>query len=77
MHRDIAARNILLHTGNKIKLADFGLTRKLPDGENVWKLDKLGRLPVKYMALETLTAKLFSLASDVWAFGIFIWELLR
>jgi focal adhesion kinase 1 len=48
----------------------------LPDGENFWKLDKAGKLPVKYMAPETLTAKRFTIASDVWAFGVFVWEIM-
>jgi hypothetical protein len=49
---------------------------KLPDGENFWKLDKAGKLPVKYMAPETLTTKRFTIASDVWAFGVFVWEIM-
>ena len=77
IHRDIAARNIVLRSNNQVKIADFGLARKLPDGLEFWKLDKLGRLPVKYMAVETLTLKHFSLSSDVWAFGVFLWELIR
>ena len=62
---------------NSCKIADFGLTRKLPDDQDFWKLDKAGRLPVKYMSIESLTLKRFSAASDVWAYGVFLWELLR
>eukprot|EP00051_Salpingoeca_urceolata_P011657 m.144800 g.144800 ORF g.144800 m.144800 type:complete len:1163 (-) comp17205_c1_seq1:107-3595(-) len=76
VHRDIAARNVLLHHNNQVKLGDFGLTRKLPDGQDYWRLDKAGRLPVKYMSVETLTIKRFSSASDVWAFGVLWWEIL-
>ncbi len=76
MHRDIAARNVLLDANNIVKIADFGLTRKIPDGQDFWKLDKAGKLPVKYMSIESLTLKRFSAASDVWAFGVFLWELL-
>ena len=53
----------------KVKIGDFGLTRMLPPGEEYWRLDKAGRLPVKYMAIETLTLKRFGVESDVWAFG--------
>ncbi len=76
LHRDIAARNILLTTNNVVKIGDFGLARKLPDGESFWKLDKAGKLPVKYMALESLTTKRFTVATDVWSFGVFIWEIM-
>ena len=52
-----------------MKIGDFGLSRELPEGQDFWRLDKAGRLPVKYMAIETLTVKRFGVASDVWAFG--------
>ncbi len=77
LHRDIAARNVLLSHNNVVKIGDFGLARFLPEGQDFWKLDKAGRLPVKYMAVETLTSKQFFVASDVWAFGVFLWELMR
>lgn len=76
VHRDIAARNVLLHHNNQVKLGDFGLARQLPPGQPYWRMEKSGRLPVKYMAIETLTLKRFSPASDVWAFGVFMWEVL-
>eukprot|EP00730_Choanoeca_flexa_P006755 TRINITY_DN12219_c1_g3_i12.p1 TRINITY_DN12219_c1_g3~~TRINITY_DN12219_c1_g3_i12.p1 ORF type:complete len:1414 (+),score=379.52 TRINITY_DN12219_c1_g3_i12:272-4513(+) len=76
IHRDIAARNIMLHHDNVVKIGDFGLTRMLPPGQDYWRLDKAGRLPVKYMAIETLTLKRFGLESDVWAFGVYMWEIL-
>ncbi len=77
VHRDIAARNILLSHNNPVKIGDFGLTRLLPEGQDFWKLDKAGKLPVKYMSIETLTSKRFSLASDVWAFAVYMWEVMR
>eukprot|EP00049_Salpingoeca_infusionum_P022859 m.9225 g.9225 ORF g.9225 m.9225 type:complete len:1075 (+) comp5434_c1_seq1:481-3705(+) len=76
IHRDVAARNVLLDSDCQVKLGDFGLARKLPDDQDFWKLDKAGKLPVKYMALESLTKKRFSLASDVWAFGVLVWEIM-
>eukprot|EP00039_Didymoeca_costata_P029308 m.24054 g.24054 ORF g.24054 m.24054 type:complete len:1074 (+) comp7573_c0_seq1:110-3331(+) len=76
IHRDLAARNILLSNNNQVRIGDFGLARKLPEGASYWRLDKAGRLPVKYMAAETLTSKQFSVASDVWAFGVYMWEVM-
>lgn len=76
IHRDLAARNILLSHDNQVRIGDFGLARKLPEEKEYWRLDKAGRLPVKYMAVETLTSKRFSVASDVWAFGVFMWEVM-
>eukprot|EP00040_Diaphanoeca_grandis_P034240 m.211769 g.211769 ORF g.211769 m.211769 type:complete len:1090 (+) comp33110_c1_seq1:114-3383(+) len=76
IHRDIAARNVLLTHNNQVCIADFGLARELPAAKDYWKLDKAGRLPVKYMALESLTLKRFYIASDVWSFGVFMWEVM-
>jgi len=76
IHRDIAARNILLTHRNQVCIGDFGLARELPKDKEYWKLDKAGRLPVKYMALESLTLKRFYIASDVWSFGVLMWEIM-
>ena len=48
MHRDIAVRNVMLSQGNVVKLGDFGQAKFLPEGKNYWKLDKPGRLPIRY-----------------------------
>jgi serine/threonine protein kinase len=76
VHRDIAVRNVLLGPHNDAKLADFGQARFLQDGEKEWKLDKAGRLPVRYMACESLSSKKFTLKSDVWSFGVAMWEIM-
>eukprot|EP00041_Stephanoeca_diplocostata_P034701 m.1196997 g.1196997 ORF g.1196997 m.1196997 type:complete len:1210 (-) comp24565_c0_seq1:1893-5522(-) len=76
IHRDLAARNILMSHQNALKIGDFGLARELPVDKDYWRLDKPGRLPVKYMALESLTLKRFSEKSDVWAFAVFMWEVM-
>lgn len=76
LHRDLAARNVMLTHNNKVRIGDFGLARQIPDGQDFWKLDKAGRLPVKYMAIESLTMKRFYIASDVWSFGVFMWEVM-
>merc|ERR1711937_547004 len=62
--------------GNVVKLADFGLTRKLDPGTNRYLLKKTAKLPVRWVALEALETGVFSQASDVWAFGVLVWEVL-
>ena len=59
-----------------LKLGDFGQARYLQHGEDFWKLDREARLPIRYMANESLTKKIFSLKTDVWAFGVAMWEVM-
>lgn len=73
---DIAARNCLIDAGNIVKIADFGLTRMLDPGTNRYLLKKTAKLPVRWVALEALETGVFSQASDVWAYGVLIWEVL-
>jgi serine/threonine protein kinase len=73
---DVAARNCLIDEGNVVKLADFGLTRQLDPGTNRYLLKKTAKLPVRWVALEALETGVFSQASDVWAFGVLMWEVL-
>ena len=77
LHRDLAVRNVFLGEKNSVKLGDFGQARYLQDGEEFWKLDRVSRLPIRYMPPESLSGKKFYLKSDVWAFGVTMWELLR
>jgi len=76
IHMDVAARNCLMAEGNVVKLADFGLTRELDPGTNRYLLKKTAKLPVRWVALEALETGVFSQASDVWAFGVLVWEVL-
>ena len=76
VHRDIAVRNILLGENNTVKLGDFGLARYILEGDSEWKMDRAARLPVRYMAPETFVKKRFSIMSDVWSFGIALWEMM-
>ena len=65
--RDIAARNVLVYSETCVKLADFGLSRGVED-QNFYKAGK-GKLPIKWMAPESINFRKFSTASDVWMFG--------
>ncbi|XP_043070362.1 vascular endothelial growth factor receptor 1 isoform X9 [Drosophila grimshawi] len=73
LHGDLAARNILLCEGNVVKICDFGLARSMYRGDN-YKKSESGKLPIKWLALESLSDHVFSTYSDVWSFGIVMWE---
>ncbi|XP_064624922.1 focal adhesion kinase 1-like isoform X3 [Lineus longissimus] len=74
VHRDIAARNILVSSQDCVKLADFGLSRWVDD-QSYYKASK-GKLPIKWMAPESINFRRFTTASDVWMFGVCMWEIL-
>ncbi len=66
-HRDIAARNVLVASPEVIKLADFGLSRGLDDTN--YYVASRGKLPIKWMAPESINFRRFTSLSDVWMFG--------
>ena len=75
VHRDIAARNLLLYNIEHIKLADFGLSRLLDDQDSYY-VSSAGKLPIKWMAPESINFRRFTTASDIWMFGVGAWEIL-
>ena len=72
VHRDIAARNVLVSAHDCVKLADFGLSRWI-DQDTYYKASK-GKLPIKWMAPESINFRRFTTSSDVWMFGEWINE---
>jgi serine/threonine protein kinase len=74
LHRDLAARNILVYDFDSIKIADFGLARNIcSDYYYVQKL--CDKMPYKWMSPESLTVNKISEESDVWSYGVLLWEI--
>ncbi|PIO62201.1 protein tyrosine kinase, partial [Teladorsagia circumcincta] len=74
VHRDIAARNVLVSTPKCVKLTDFGLSRAL-DYDAIYTASR-GKLPIKWLAPESINYREFSMASDIWMYGVCVWEIL-
>ncbi|XP_038575322.1 protein-tyrosine kinase 2-beta-like isoform X1 [Micropterus salmoides] len=73
VHRDIAVRNVLVASPECVKLGDFGLSRYI-DEQEYYKAS-VSRLPIKWMAPESINFRRFTTSSDVWMFGVCVWEI--
>ncbi|XP_026529855.1 tyrosine-protein kinase SYK [Notechis scutatus] len=73
VHRDLAARNVLLVTQHYAKISDFGLSKALGSND-YYKAEQHGKWPVKWYAPECMNFFKFSSKSDVWSFGVLMWE---
>ncbi|NXQ30557.1 EPHA8 protein, partial [Alaudala cheleensis] len=76
VHRDLAARNILINSNLVCKVSDFGLSRILEDDPDAAYTTTGGKIPIRWTAPEAIAYRKFSSASDVWSYGIVMWEVL-
>ncbi|XP_073881938.1 non-receptor tyrosine-protein kinase TYK2 isoform X6 [Macaca fascicularis] len=76
IHRDLAARNVLLDNDKLVKIGDFGLAKAVPEGHEYYRVREDGDSPVFWYAPECLKEYKFYYASDVWSFGVTLYELL-
>ncbi|VDK82656.1 unnamed protein product, partial [Onchocerca ochengi] len=70
VHRDLAARNILVGRGNQLKISDFGLSR-----HGVYVKTSKGVIPLRWLSVEAIQRNIYSTKSDVWAYGVVLWEI--
>ncbi|XP_060790373.1 tyrosine-protein kinase receptor TYRO3 isoform X2 [Neoarius graeffei] len=75
IHRDLAARNCMLNENMTVCVADFGLSKKIYSGD-YYRQGSVSKLPVKWIALESLADNVYTTQSDVWAFGVTMWEIM-
>uniref|UniRef100_A0A3Q3WYA9 receptor protein-tyrosine kinase n=1 Tax=Mola mola TaxID=94237 RepID=A0A3Q3WYA9_MOLML len=76
VHRDLAARNVLVNGNLECKVSDFGLSRVLEDDAEGTYTTRGGKIPIRWTAPEAIAYRKFTSASDVWSFGIVMWEVM-
>ncbi|XP_042565777.1 ephrin type-A receptor 7 isoform X7 [Clupea harengus] len=76
VHRDLAARNILVNSNLVCKVSDFGLSRVIDDDPEAVYTTAGGKIPVRWTATEAIQYRKFTSASDVWSYGIVMWEVM-
>ncbi|KAM4807921.1 tyrosine-protein kinase JAK3 [Rhinophrynus dorsalis] len=75
VHRDLASRNVLVESRNHVKIGDFGLTKILPQDKEYYVVRERGESPIFWHAPESLSDSVYSRESDVWSFGVLLYEL--
>lgn len=75
LHRDLACRNVLLTSANKVKIGDFGLMRALPQEDDCYVMTEHKKVPFPWCAPESLRYRQFSHSSDSWMFAVTLWEM--
>ncbi|XP_065842944.1 tyrosine-protein kinase receptor torso-like [Oscarella lobularis] len=75
VHRDLACRNVLVCEDNLLKVSDFGLARAVYE-DGIYSYKTARRLPFRWMSLEAIQRRVFSEQTDVWSFGVVMWEVL-
>ncbi|CAH8667365.1 unnamed protein product [Schistosoma haematobium] len=78
IHRDLATRNVLVTSPEHLQITDFGLAKMLESEEEAKRNEVIvcsGRVPIRWLACETLTHRIYSFKTDVWAYGVTIWEI--
>lgn len=74
VHRDLACRNCMVHSSGRVKIGDFGMTRPIIESE-YYRFTKKGMLPVRWMSPESLSDGLFTAKSDMWSYGVLLFEI--
>ncbi|XP_034413433.1 tyrosine-protein kinase receptor TYRO3 isoform X2 [Cyclopterus lumpus] len=74
LHRDLAARNCMLSDDLRVCVADFGLSKKI-NSSNYYRQKVVTRVPIKWMAIESLSESVYTTKGDVWSFGVTMWEI--